>query len=168
VEPVQTRPGARSGPRNAGDRDAEPEGLAGFVAAVGYLADITDGAGHLRRDRLATSYDAIALHERALSERFLEGIASLLRVRLWGIAERSRVSERTPTFALRVGDEAPRQTAKRFAEQGIFVWDGDYYAREIMNGLGLSGSGGAVRIGFCHYHSQDDVDRVIEALAALP
>jgi selenocysteine lyase/cysteine desulfurase len=88
-------------------------------------------------------------------------------VRLWGIAERTRLGERTSTFALRVGDEHPRQTAKRFAEQGIFVWDGDYYAREIMTRLGLSESGGAVRIGFCHYHTPDEVDRVIEALADL-
>ena len=36
-----------------------------------------------------------------------------------------------------------------------------------MERLGLLDSGGAVRIGFCHYHSDDDVDRVLEALADL-
>ncbi|HWL91090.1 MAG TPA: cysteine desulfurase-like protein, partial [Actinomycetota bacterium] len=143
------------------------EGLAGLVAAVDYLAGIAGAAGTSRRDRLAASYDAIAAHERTLTDRFLEGIAALPHVRLWGIADRARVDERTPTFAIRLGDEHPEHTAKRLAERGISVWDGDYYAREIMIRLGLRDSGGAVRIGFCHYHTAGEVDRVLEALADL-
>jgi selenocysteine lyase/cysteine desulfurase len=49
----------------------------------------------------------------------------------------------------------------------VFVWDGNYYALEIMERLGLEGSGGAVRVGFCHYNTPVDVDRVLEELAAL-
>jgi selenocysteine lyase/cysteine desulfurase len=103
-----------------------------------------------------------------LADRFLAGIAALAHVRLWGIADRDRLVERTPTFAIRVGDEHPSDTAKRLAAAGIFVWDGDYYAREIMTRLGLLDSGGAVRVGFCHYHTVDEVDRVLEALASSP
>jgi selenocysteine lyase/cysteine desulfurase len=36
-----------------------------------------------------------------------------------------------------------------------------------MERLGLEASGGAVRIGFCHYNTPDEVDRVLEELAAL-
>ncbi len=36
-----------------------------------------------------------------------------------------------------------------------------------MERLGLEGNGGAVRIGFCHYHSTEDVDRVTELLQAM-
>jgi cysteine desulfurase family protein (TIGR01976 family) len=143
------------------------EGLAGLTAAVEYLADHAGPPGEARRSRLAASYDAIAAHERALADRFLEGIAALPDVRIWGIADRSRLDERTPTFAIRVGDEHPAETAKRLAERGIFVWDGDYYAREIMTRLGLLESGGAVRIGFCHYHTLGEVDRVLGALSEL-
>lgn len=143
------------------------EGLAGLVAAVDYLAGIAGAAGTPRRDRLVASYDAIAAHERTLADRFLEAIATLPHVRLWGIADRARLDERTPTFAIRLGDEHPGDTAKRLAERGIFVWDGDYYAREIMIRLGLLDSGGAVRVGFCHYHTAGEVDRVLEALVDL-
>ena len=141
------------------------EGLAGLVAAVEYLAGIAGSAGTARRERLAASYEAIGDHERALADRFLEGIADLPGARLWGIADRDRPGERTPTFAIRLGDEHPSETAARLAGQGIFVWDGDYYAREIMTRLGLAETGGAVRIGFCHYHEDRDVDRVLDALA---
>jgi cysteine desulfurase family protein (TIGR01976 family) len=143
------------------------EGLAGLVAAVEYLAGVAGAAGMARRERLKASYDAIAEHERTLADRFLEGIAGLSHVTLWGIGDRARLEERTPTFAIRVGDEHPADTAKRLAARGVFVWDGDYYAREIMTRLGLLGSGGAVRVGFCHYHTPAEVDRVLEALDEL-
>ena len=143
------------------------EGLAGLAAAVDYLAGLAGADDTPRRERLAASFEAIAAHERTLADRFLGGIDALPHVRLWGISDRARLDERTPTFAIRVGDEHPGQTAKRLAEQGIFVWDGDYYAHEIMTRLGLADSGGAVRVGFCHYHTPDEVDRVLGALADL-
>ncbi len=45
------------------------------------------------------------------------------------------------------------------------MWAGDYYAWEIMQRLGLED--GAVRAGFVHYTSEDEVDRLLAALAAL-
>jgi cysteine desulfurase family protein (TIGR01976 family) len=142
------------------------EGFAGLTAAIGYLASLggQDGPG---RSRLGRAYDAIAEHERDLSARFLAGLEELPHVRLWGIRDADRLDERTPTFALRAGTQPPVETAKALAARGIFVWDGDYYAREIMTRLGLLETGGAVRIGFCHYHTADEVDRVLEALADL-
>jgi cysteine desulfurase family protein (TIGR01976 family) len=142
------------------------EGLSGLVAAIGYLASLGDEGGP-RRSRLAAGYDAIAAHERDLAERFLVGLDALPHVRLWGIRDRDRLAERTPTFALRAGSQPPAETAKALAARGIFVWDGDYYAREIMTRLGLLDTGGAVRIGFCHYHTLGEVDRVLEALSDL-
>jgi selenocysteine lyase/cysteine desulfurase len=45
-------------------------------------------AGTARRARLTASYEAIAAHEQGLADRFLEGIASIPDIRLWGIADR--------------------------------------------------------------------------------
>jgi selenocysteine lyase/cysteine desulfurase len=53
----------------------------------------------------------------------------------------------------------------QLAERDLYVWDGDYYALEPMRELGLSDSGGAVRAGFLHYNTTDEVDRLLEALA---
>jgi cysteine desulfurase family protein (TIGR01976 family) len=142
------------------------EGLAGVSAAADYVAGLGVDRGS-RRDRLSSAYEAIAEHERDLARRFLEGLTTLPDIPLWGIEDPDRLSERTPTFALRVGSQHPAETAKSLAALGIFVWDGDYYAREVMTRLGLLESGGAVRIGFCHYHTAGEVDRVLEALASL-
>jgi selenocysteine lyase/cysteine desulfurase len=64
-------------------------------------------------------------------------------------------------------DRSPEQVAAFLAERGIFVWSGHYYAIEPMRVLGLLDWGGAVRIGFVHYHGDQDVDRVLSALADL-
>jgi selenocysteine lyase/cysteine desulfurase len=99
--------------------------------------------------------------------RFLEGLSGLPRVRLWGIADPARVGERTPTFALRVAGESPRETTEELGRRGIFAWDGNYFALAVMERLGLEATGGAVRIGFCHYNTANEVDRALEELRAL-
>jgi cysteine desulfurase family protein (TIGR01976 family) len=147
------------------------EGLAGFIAAVEYLADVgrTYGApaNASRRVAVETAYGAIAGHECALALRFLEGLGRIDAVQLYGIADPARVVERTPTFAVRLDDQAPADTAAALAGRGIFVWDGHYYAVELFERLGLLERGGAVRIGFCHYSTPAEVDRVLNALAEL-
>ncbi len=72
---------------------------------------------------------------------------------------------RTPTFAVTVPGMTSTEVAVAMAERDIAVWDGDYYALEIMRRLGLRD--GAVRIGFVHYHTEDEVDRVLAELARL-
>ena len=142
-----------------------------MTATVDYLADLgrTYGApdGDGRRAAIVSGFDAIGEHERRLSVRFLDGITEVPGVRLWGVTDRARLAERTPTFAIRLGDQDPLKTASELAERGIYVWDGHYYAITIMERLGLLDTGGAVRIGFCHYHSIEDVDRVLSALAEM-
>ena len=168
--PYKVRPAPDEGPARWETGTQNHEGLTGFVAAVEYLAWIY--GGHIyhpltRRELLLHSFEAIRAYESALAVRFLEGLSRLPHVRLYGIADPSRLDERTPTFAIRVGDQHPADTAKQLAEQGIFVWDGNYYALAVMERLGLEATGGAVRIGFCHYNTAGEVDRVLAELAEL-
>jgi cysteine desulfurase family protein (TIGR01976 family) len=171
-DPYRVRPADRyPSPERWETGTQNHEAMAGFVAAVDYLAEVGSLHGRpgddTRRAAIVAAYDAIGAHERELARRFLEGIDRIGGINLFGIADPERLDERTPTFAVRVGDRHPRETAKALAEQGIFVWDGHYYAIELVERLGLLESGGAVRIGFCHYHSAGEVDRVLEALEDL-
>jgi cysteine desulfurase family protein (TIGR01976 family) len=142
------------------------ESLAGTIGAIGYLAEL-GGGGPDRRAAIVAGFDRIAAHEHELSRRFLEGVAAIEGVRLIGIADPARVAERTPTFAVRVRDQHPIDTSRALADRGIFTWDGHYYAIEVFDRLELLASGGAVRIGFSHYHTAEEVDRVLAALAEL-
>ena len=66
-----------------------------------------------------------------------------------------------------MGDEHPAQTAKRLANRGIFVWDGHFYAKGVVEQLGLAESGGLIRVGFSHYTTLAEVDRVVNEIALL-
>ncbi len=59
------------------------------------------------------------------------------------------------------------RSGRQLGEQGIALWPGNYYALEVLKRLGLEDSGGAVRAGFVHYNTHAEVDRLLEALAAL-
>ena len=128
------------------------EAIAGTVAAIGYLRSLGGGD-------LDVAFDRIERHETALSERFLAGMPDDLT--LYGIP---RPEGRTPTFCFNLAGEEPRAVAARLAGRDVYVWDGDYYALEPIRALGL-GEGGAVRAGFLHYTTEDEVDRLLEALA---
>ena len=121
--------------------------LAGFVAALEYVQSL--------------GWDAIRTHERALGQRFLDGLPD--RCTLFG---RETMEGRVPTFAFRVEGISPRQAAEGLAERRIAVWDGDYYAFEPMARLGLQPAG-AVRAGFVHYNTLAEVDRLLEGLAEI-
>ena len=134
------------------------EAIAGATAAIDYLRSLGGGD-------LDAAFAAIDAHESALSRRFLEGLPE--GIELYGIADPDRVAERTPTFCFNVPGLSPRAAAERLGERGVYVWDGDYYAIEPMRALGLDRSGGAVRAGFLHYTTAEEVDRTLEALAGL-
>jgi cysteine desulfurase family protein (TIGR01976 family) len=129
------------------------EAVAGTVAAIDYLRSLGHGS-------LDVAFERIQAHERALAERFLERLPE--HVELYGIRA---LDGRTPTFCFNLPGERPRAVAERLAAQGLYVWDGDYYALEPMRALGLAERGGAVRAGFLHYTTEAEVDRLLEALA---
>jgi selenocysteine lyase/cysteine desulfurase len=52
-------------------------------------------------------------------------------------------------------------------DAGFAVWQGNYYAVEVMKRLGLEDSGGAVRAGIVHYNTADEVDGLLAAVSAL-
>ena len=86
-------------------------------------------------------------------------------LRLYGISDPARIASRCPTFAVRIEGHTPLELATRLGERGIFTWDGNYYARNLTEHLGVEKDGGFLRIGSVHYNTEEEVDRVVEALS---
>jgi cysteine desulfurase family protein (TIGR01976 family) len=141
------------------------ESLAGVRAAVDYLASL--GKGGSRRAQLVTAMTAIKAHGEAISRRFLESATGVPGLRVYGITDLKRLHERTPTFAVSLAGYTADEVATCLGEQGIFVWPGHYYAVAPMERLGVLETGGLVRIGFTHYNTEEEVDRVLHELDVL-
>lgn len=150
LDPDKVRPAPDTGPERWQTGTASFEAIVGIGAAIDHLDEI--------------GMAAIGDHETALTHRFLEGLSDLPGVTLHGPASDQ---DRTPTFAVTVDGRSPEEVARHLARRRIHVWHGHYYAIEPMRALGLLEHGGAVRIGFVHYHGPADVDRVLAALAEL-
>jgi cysteine desulfurase family protein (TIGR01976 family) len=142
--------------------------LAGVTAAVDHLAGLgalgagtAPVAGATRRERLLASMAAVEAHEGALFGRLLDGLAKLGDVTLYGKAAR-----RAPTAFFNLGAIDPAAVAGHLSAQGVNVWDGDNYAYELCQVLGLQ-SEGAVRAGIVHYNDDSDVDRLLAGVAEM-
>jgi cysteine desulfurase family protein (TIGR01976 family) len=160
LDAYKVRPAPASGPEKWETGTQSFESLAGVTAAVDYLAGLGEGGD--RRARLVDGHLRVEEYLDGLTTMFLDGLGD--HITLHGI---SQTDDRTPTFAITAAGHSPRQVAERLAEAGLYVWDGHYYAIEPMTQLGLMNRGGAVRIGFVHTTTLDEVDRLLDVLASL-
>ncbi|WP_407655903.1 cysteine desulfurase-like protein [Capillimicrobium parvum] len=161
LRPAKLVPAPDAGPGRF-ERGTPPfELLAGVRAAVDWLAGLTDAAGD-RRTRLLAAFTAVEGRLQGLLERLVAGLSAIEGVRLLGSPRR-----RTSTVSFLVDGHAPGAVASRLSEQGIAVWAGDNYAYELMRRLGLVETGGAVRASIVLYNTAAEVDRLVDAVAAL-
>jgi cysteine desulfurase family protein (TIGR01976 family) len=119
--------------------------LAGFNATIDYL----DSIG---------GFAAIEPYERALGQRFLDGIGDFVTV--YGLPG---MAGRVPTFLINVEGAAAPDVAQNLAAAQIGVWAHDsWYSLDLYKRLGYEDK--SVRIGFIHYNTTEEVDRLLEAL----
>ena len=122
--------------------------LAGFNATIDYLEEIG-------------GMEAIVPYERSLGERFLATLPDCVTV--YGLPT---LEGRVPTFLVNVEGVPAAQVAAHMAERGIGVWAHDsWYSLNLYKRLGYEGD--AIRVGFIHYNTTDEVDRFVGELAAL-
>ena len=153
------------------------EGIAGTLAAVNYLAEIGQQYGTPyaaqfpnltgRRFDLKTGMAVLREYDHVLSAAILDELETLPGVKIHGITDRHRLGERVPTVSFTWGARHPHEIAAALGAQGIFVWDGHYYALAVVERLGLLDSGGMVRIGAVHYNTVDEIHRIGNALRAI-
>jgi cysteine desulfurase family protein (TIGR01976 family) len=121
--------------------------LAGFNATIDYLESIG-------------GFAAIVPYERWLGQRFLDGLPdTVTRYGLPGM------DGRVPTFLVNVVGAAAPDVAQSLADAQIGVWAHDsWYSLDLYRRLGYTDK--SVRIGFIHYNTPEEVDRLLEALAS--
>jgi len=158
-------PRLQPAPEHAPDRletgTQNHEGIVGAAAAVEFLASLAPGP--TRRDRLRSAM--AALHDRGskLVERLWQGLAEIDGVRLYGPTPEH---PRTPTVSFTAGALRAAEVSRRLAEPGLFASHGDFYATTAVRRLGLTDHG-LVRIGCACYTTEDEIDRLLEAVKQI-
>ena len=133
--------------------------MAGVTAAIDVLAGIDPGPGTGRRSHLADSYRAIHAHESALLARLEAGLAELGdRVTVY-----SRAVRRTPTVLMTFAGRPAAEVSAALATRGIHAPSSNFYGLEASRALGLGDTGG-LRAGLAPYTTEDEIDRLLEAL----
>jgi cysteine desulfurase family protein (TIGR01976 family) len=153
------------------------EGIAGVAAAIDYLAAIgaNDPACAAafpalsgRRLQVHAGLAAIRNYEAGLGRTLLEGLAQRPRFQVWGVSDPGQLGRRVPTVSITAADRHAEQIAEHLAARQIFVWSGNMYALALTERLGLEDRGGLLRIGLVHYNTEQEIDRLLQALDALP
>ena len=150
------------------------ECIAGIEACVEYIADLgrrSHPEASTRRTAIEAAYSTIHEHERGLLERMMDGLKAIPGLKIYGITDPDRFSERCTTFAVRDVSGRPGLTpvelATRLGERGFFTWDGNYYALNLTEHFDVEKSGGFLRIGLVHYNTLDEVDGLLAALRQI-
>ena len=174
LHPYKVRPAPDNLPDRWETGTLSHEGIAGVAAAVDYIASIgrrtTAGipegdAG--RREALLAAYTAIRAYEGDLARKMIAGLVEIPGLRFYGISDPARFAWRVPTVGIRLARAKPSRIAAYLGERGIFTWDGNYYAINLTERLGVESDGGLLRIGLVHYNTAQEVDRLLESLREL-
>lgn len=155
------------------------EGIAGVLGAIEYFEWVGKTFGDPYHDRLREEdYQGrrlelkkamLAIHgyELELSRALLSALEAVPGLHLYGLSDPDRLEDRVATFSFRLKALHPRKVAEQLAEQGIYVWDGNYYALNITERLGVEDSGGMVRVGAAHYNTLEEVEHLKDALLKI-
>jgi selenocysteine lyase/cysteine desulfurase len=165
--PYKVRPAYDSLPDRWETGTQVQELIAGIGAAVDYLAEVgrrSDPGVKSRREALLAAYRATRRHEMALLSRLIPGLLAIPGLNFFGISDAKRFDERCSTVSVRIGEHNPTEIAKFLGERGIFTWDGNYYAMNLTERLGVEHRGGMLRIGLVHYNTMEEVERLLAAL----
>jgi len=155
------------------------EGIAGAAAAVDFYASLvsyrtgservrTGSDSHriiesTRRELLKSAFGGLRRHSAPQVKQLWEELSRINGVRLYGPPPDV---ERTPTVSFIIKNVASTEVARRLAERGLFVSHGDFYAQTVVDRLGLQPEG-LVRVGCACYTSDDEVERLIEAVKEI-
>jgi cysteine desulfurase family protein (TIGR01976 family) len=165
LTPYKVPPASNVAPERWETGTLNHEGIAGTAAAVEWIASLDpEGPADDLRASLERAYRAMDHHETRLFALLHQGLSEIAGVRVYGPPAGGM---RTPTAGFTIPGVSPDEAARRLGAEGVFVWNGDFYATTVCDVLGLSDCGGLIRAGIAPYTSEDDVQRLVAGVRRL-
>jgi cysteine desulfurase family protein (TIGR01976 family) len=137
--------------------------LAGVAAAIEYIASW--GEGESLRARVVSAMSGIAAYEHEVGGYYYASARQIPGVTVWGPDFASGL--RAPTVSITIDGWTPAEIATRLGDQGLQVWDGDFYALRAVEVLGVAPKGGVLRTGIVMYNTREEVDRLLLGIAEI-
>ena len=103
-------------------------------------------------------------YEQPLAQRLIAGLSAIAGVTVYSPPAGHA---RTSTVSFTLAGFTAAEVARALGAQGLFVWDGHFYALRLVERLGLLDRGGLVRVGLAPCNTSAEIERVIDAVAAL-
>jgi len=135
----------------------------GMRAAVEYIAGW--GGGGTLRERIVDALRGISDHEHRLAGMYYDSVRRLPGIRVFGPGFASRA--RAPTVSITLEKHTAAEAANALGAQGVYVWDGNFYAARAVECLGLAERGGLLRTGVSMYSTDGDVRRLLDGMERL-
>ena len=139
----------------------------GCVGINDYLTDVGGslGCAGSARQKMQAAFDAFEQHEDALAERLLAYLRGKAGVRIVGLpSATAKPGARVPTVSFVVAGQHSEAIVLHMDRFGIGIRFGDFYAKRLIEALGLDGHGGVVRVSMAHYNTLDEIDRLVRHL----
>ena len=149
--------------------------ICGVGEAVKYIAGIGEKyAGYFkkelngltgRRRNIVAGLTAFDHYEEPLAKYMREEFRKTPGITVYGPAEGE---PRTSTVIITMENKRPTDVCNILNDNGIFAWDGDFYATVVVNDvLGLKDKGGLIRFGLAPYNTKEDVERAVKVITGL-
>jgi cysteine desulfurase family protein (TIGR01976 family) len=132
--------------------------FAGVTAAIDFLA--ANGSGNSFREKLIRTMENIHLHEKELFIQLYRGLEAINGIHIWGLPP--DLTFRAPTLSFSVENQHPETFCKYLGDNGVFAWNGHFYAIRTLEILGLRAGDGVIRMGISAYTTTEDVENVLE------
>jgi selenocysteine lyase/cysteine desulfurase len=138
----------------------------GSIGIEDYLLELGAKDGTTPRQKMAAAFDQITQQEELLSASLLNYLTAKNNVRI--IGETSHAARlRVPTISFVVEGVDSESIVSQIDKFNIGIRYGDFYARRLVQALGLEKNNGVVRVSMVHYNTIAEVEKLISKLDAI-
>ncbi|MBW4613976.1 MAG: cysteine desulfurase-like protein [Desmonostoc vinosum HA7617-LM4] len=139
-------------------------GMLGLCDYLSELAQLHYGNQTISdlRSQMVQAFDLISMYEEKISDRLLNYLNSKPRVRVIGHTK-ANCELRVPTISFVVNGIDSSTIPIKIDQHHIGIRYGDFYAKRLIEYLGLASQAGVVRVSMVHYNTFAEVDRLIQA-----
>jgi len=118
------------------------------------------------REKAIAASELMSEHEEVLAKRLLDFLNAKSNVKIIGKTSFSK-TERVPTISFVVKDRISSEIVEKVDSHKIGIRFGDFYARRLIESLGLEKVDGVIRVSMVHYNTIEEVDRLISIFETI-